>query len=138
MRGLIFDGVTPIRFESRMHQSAIAHAISVTLGRTIFDTHIFYIDEYRVSQIDPLGGIPSLLLRQEMCDHNERGRCYCTNFHEVLKPRLALIIPQGIRAPPGSLYLPEDNAPTGAFCIYSGHIMSKSQTQQRTHSMPFN
>lgn len=70
----------------------------------------------------------SRIERQAMCDNNERGRCYCTNFHEVLKPRLALIIPQGIRAPPGSLYLPEDNAPTGAFCIYSGQIMSKSQT----------
>jgi len=119
------DRLSPIEINRAIDQILLRHVRYFMSGRLYLSDITLYYDVNTSDNNVLLNETLSHIARQAMCDNNERGRCYCTNFHEVLKPRLALIIPQGIRAPPGSLYLPEDNAPTGAFCIYRGQIMPK-------------
>lgn len=115
-----------------MRRSYLDYAMSIIVGRPPACDCIFCMQYCTSDKATLLARIfqhavhKALAKAEEMRKGKESGLCYCTNFLDVSKPSLALLIPLGIRAPPGSLYLPEDNAPTGAFCIYSGQIMPKS------------
>ena len=92
------------------------HVLSITLGRS--STSGSSDEEIPKTKLAVLlARTLARILQQKMCDTNECGRLHRANFYEVLKPRLALIIPQGIRAPPDQLYSSGQNTPIGAFFI---------------------
>ena len=131
----------PISLEEEIRRSYLDYAMSIIVGRTRACDSILYMQDCILDKATLLARIlqhvvhKALAKAEEMRKSKESGLRYCTNFLDVSKPSLALLIPLGIRAPPGQQYSPEENAPEGAFCIY--RLKSRQEPHQSATAIAY-
>lgn len=89
-----------------MRRSYLDYAMSIIVGRTRACDSVLCMQDCTLDKATLLARIlqhvvlKALAKAEEMHNSKESGLCYCTNFLDVSKPSLALLIPLGIRAPP--------------------------------------